>query len=53
MEFMAAVGFGAIFILSLWLFVGEQSPLKSYGNSGAAFFIWLIAMVFLAYISFK
>ena len=28
MEFMATVGFGAIFLFTLWLLIGDKSPIS-------------------------
>lgn len=51
MEILAAIGFGAIYLFSLWLFIGEKGPLRSYANNYTlviwfVFITWLLSLLY-------
>ena len=55
MEIIAAIGFGAIFLLGLWLMVGENSPVKNIANIYPAitFIVFIVVGAFVASVVFK
>ena len=54
MEFMAAIGFGALFIGSLWL-MSENEAVKDVCKSHpvVSLIVWFVVMTFIASFSFN